>query len=279
MPYSLYFMWYQGLRNAPTLVRRNYELWQGFNPRLPIRIIERDEAETLVRDEGIDPAYLSVQVLSDLVRVILLAEHGGIWADATVMPVTPLAQWLTSRLEATGFFAFSNANSDRLLSSWFLAAKVHDRLAQRWRALIVDYFRRPRQASKQAPLLVKLGQAWRIRRDAASFARPDVAARTRYYPYHILHYHFGYLVEKDPEAAAEWRAVPTLPAREAGRLKRACVNANGPLDPADIERLLSASPVHKLNWRKPDLFARALDAAERRVTGNPGEGPVRASVG
>lgn len=273
----LYIMWAQGLDQAPVLVRRVHALWARYNPGLQIRVIEGAEVQALVRAEGIDPLGLSTQILSDLIRIILLVDTGGIWADATAMPAMPLDAWLPGRLGATGFFAFSNANRDRLLSSWFLAAEPGNRLVARWRDSVVAYFRTPRRSANQAPPLVRLAQAWRIHRDASSFARPDVAARTRYHPYHILHYHFGHLVATDPEAAARWRAVPALPAERAGLLKRACVKAGGHPDPYEVKRLLSASPVHKLNWRKPELFTAALDAAEQRLADGGGDpaGPTQ----
>ena len=75
---------------------------------------------------------IPIQALSDIVRINLLADYGGVWVDATCVCVKPLNIWLP-QLMNQGFFAFSKPANDRELSSWFLASEKHGYIVQKWR--------------------------------------------------------------------------------------------------------------------------------------------------
>ena len=67
-------------------------------------------------------AVKSLQSQSDLARMYLLMLHGGVYVDVDVFSVMPLDDWLGAVLAPAGFFVFSLAGRDRLVSSWFIAA-------------------------------------------------------------------------------------------------------------------------------------------------------------
>lgn len=80
-----------------------------------------------------------VPALSDRIRIALLRQHGGVWADATAMCARPLDEWLPDRL-STGFFAFERPGPFRMLASWFLAAAPDNFIVQRWREACIQYW-------------------------------------------------------------------------------------------------------------------------------------------
>jgi hypothetical protein len=79
--------------------------------------------------EGLD--RLSVQALSDWVRVCALEKHGGVWLDATVVCVRPLEAWVDLGLDnLQGFTAWH----PKILESWALAAPPRHPLVSAWKA-------------------------------------------------------------------------------------------------------------------------------------------------
>ncbi|OOY29122.1 hypothetical protein BMI90_02325 [Thioclava sp. L04-15] len=259
---AVFSFWHQGITHAPGMIQRLQWIWQKTHGTDEVKLIAAPESDDLIADEGIDPARLSMQIRSDILRLLLLAKHGGVWVDATLLPSTHLNTWLPGALGASGFFAFYNEHRDRAISSWFLAAQQGDPLIARWRDAFVEYFRTPRQLNKTAPLWTRAAQELRRAINPASFADPSVAGRSSYYPYFILHYHFDKLVRTDPVCAAIWQQTTKLSGSDAGRLKSACVAANGDLDDETMASLFQASPVHKLNWRKPEKFEKLLNFVE-----------------
>jgi hypothetical protein len=79
--------------------------------------------------EGLD--RLSVQALSDWVRLCALEEHGGVWLDATVVCVRPLEAWVDLGLDnLQGFSAWH----PKVMGSWAMAAPPRHPLVSAWKA-------------------------------------------------------------------------------------------------------------------------------------------------
>jgi 2-polyprenyl-3-methyl-5-hydroxy-6-metoxy-1,4-benzoquinol methylase len=109
---------------------------------------------------------------SDILRLHLLAEHGGTWIDATVMLSSPRPKVL----EGLPFFAFTRPEDPFLLSSWYLQCQPGDQLMGAWRNLLVDY--------------------WTEHDDLTD--------------YFVLHHLFEALMTLDPEARRRWVDTPVL---------------------------------------------------------------------
>ena len=79
--------WFQGLRQAPELVRKCLASWHERNPEWDFRVLDASTISRYV-DLGahIDLTRQSITAasLSDILRVLLLHEYGGVWVDATV---------------------------------------------------------------------------------------------------------------------------------------------------------------------------------------------------
>lgn len=73
---------------------------------------------------------------SDLLRIWLLAEHGGTWIDATVMMSAPMP----AHVDEVPFFAFSRPEDPFLLSSWFLHARPAHPIVLALRDMLDDYW-------------------------------------------------------------------------------------------------------------------------------------------
>ncbi len=129
LPKIIWMFWHSGLEGAPDVVHRSLTTWQHFNPDHEVQFLDLAAAEAVL---GVDLGALFEKLTvnlgwagkSDLIRLMLLAKFGGVWADATTFCLKPLSDWLHHEIHTNGFFCFRWANkaSDREMVSWFLAS-------------------------------------------------------------------------------------------------------------------------------------------------------------
>ena len=129
LPKIIWMFWHSGLEGAPDVVHRSLTTWQHFNPDHEVRFLTLADAETVL---GVDLEALFEKLTvdmgwagkSDLIRMMLLAKFGGVWADATTFCLKPLSDWLHDEIRTNGFFCFRHRNNsvDREMMSWFLAS-------------------------------------------------------------------------------------------------------------------------------------------------------------
>ena len=144
IPRVVWTLWLQGWDAAPPLVQACLRSWQQRNPTWTVRpltaenIREHLDLATIYPDVNL--AGTPPVTVSDLVRIALLAEHGGVWADSTTFCVTPLDEWLHDHT-TSGFFAFARPGPDRMLSNWFLASQPGHPLTVELRDRVQAYWR------------------------------------------------------------------------------------------------------------------------------------------
>ncbi|CAK9019495.1 unnamed protein product [Durusdinium trenchii] len=87
----------------PPSVQRSIDTWRKQNPEWQIQVLTPSTLREALDDEALDfvasPAALAMRRLgathfSDLVRVEVLAQHGGLWLDATVALTQPVNTWI-----------------------------------------------------------------------------------------------------------------------------------------------------------------------------------------
>lgn len=238
IPKIIYSLWLQGRDQLPPVARLNFKRWMALNPDYELRVLDRGDADALLRNTGVAVASLTPQALSDAVRACLLAEVGGIWVDASGFPIRPLNDWLTPMVNDVGFFGFEHPTPDRLISSWFLAASPRHVILREWWNETKRFWSKPRRlVPGDAP-------------NPVASVSPQSGGATDQFPYFWFHYLFQYLVESRPEIAALWHRCPKMPAVSAHRLQYLFLNVQNPTAAA-IRQAAYASPVQKLNWRAP----------------------------
>ena len=115
-------------------MRRCWQSWSQHNPGWDLRILDARTARLVAPLEAyvdLSRQQITAASLSDWLRLLLLARHGGVWADATLLCNRALDDWLPEQLQS-GFFAFDKPGPDRPLASWFLAAEPAHPLVLRW---------------------------------------------------------------------------------------------------------------------------------------------------
>ena len=174
--------WFQGRQAAPEVVRKCVQSWEERNPGWDVRCLD---ASTVLKYVDLSPYIdltrqtVTAASLSDILRVLLLHEYGGVWVDATAFCNVPLDDWLPIAAH-TGFFAFSFRGLEHPLGTWFLAAEPGNLLLAKWAARAVQYW---------------------LGRDRAD-------------EYFWLRDRFGELCANDNEASRAWQNVPRISAAE-----------------------------------------------------------------
>ena len=209
------------------MVTRCIASWRDLNPGWQARVVD---ATTLHRycslpwDLDIERDDLTLQLISDLVRIYLLADHGGVWADASVYCAQPLDDWLPQAMNGAGFFAFQHPKSDRLLASWFLAAEKCNPLVVDVRQRMLSYFqnnrfpRQKRSSGKQLHGVFKHVFGMTPFTTRAWFS-PWTNRILGIYPYFAVHYTFAVSMRGDPALYAIWQRVKPVSANLPHRLK------------------------------------------------------------
>ena len=101
--------WFEGREAAPPLVQKCLSSWERNNPSWEFRCLDATSIERYVplrQYIDLNRQSLTAASLSDIVRILLLREFGGVWVDATLFCNRPLDEWLPGVMEE-GFFAFA----------------------------------------------------------------------------------------------------------------------------------------------------------------------------
>ena len=148
---TIWLLWLSGWNDAPWLALRAADSWRLHNPTWSVMLLTESDLERHFSVPAyFSNAFISPQAKSDVIRLHVLAAHGGVWADATVLCTQPLDNWLHSMLEPAGFWMYhgtgwpppkpaSHANT-AFPASWFMAAARGSYLARSWRSAADDYW-------------------------------------------------------------------------------------------------------------------------------------------
>ena len=247
LPKVLYLLWDRGWDRAPELVKRCARSWERWNPDYDVRRLTRHDLheqlpELFSRFGRLRSLLLrrniTIQALSDILRIRLLDRHGGVWADSTTLCRKPLRDWLPEHMP-NGFFAFHNEVDGRILPSWFLASVQGHPLTARVHSCSMRY--------------------WRLRRKADNY----------YWFHHIIADQF----RNDPEMRALIEGIPYFDAnhlRSAGPHKLYPYQsiALGPLT-TEMQQDLGRDPcpLYKLSWRIQSEAGTVLEHVLRQSAG------------
>ena len=215
---TIWTCWFQGRETAPHLVKKCLRSWERNNPGWEFRCLDATSIERYIalrQHIELSRQSLTAASLSDIVRILLLREFGGVWVDATLYCNRPLDEWLPGVM-TEGFFAFAAPAPDRPLSSWFLSAVSDNYLISSWCRWTMEY--------------------WSKRTDSND--------------YFWFHHLFRDMCASDRLAMEEWIRVPKVSADGPHALQfRGLMHHS---EPSVIESIDWATPVFKLTHRLPE---------------------------
>lgn len=85
---NIFIMWYQGIENAPLVCRKCIESIAQNYPDYHLEFIDKSNIKEITNlpeyiFDKVERGYISLTHLSDLVRMAVLMQYGGVWIDST----------------------------------------------------------------------------------------------------------------------------------------------------------------------------------------------------
>lgn len=143
----IWIFWDKGWDNAPLLSKICLQSWYNnhdYNSLFMVVPISNKEIDVLLdlsvyRNKHIDPV-----AFSDIVRITIINQYGGIWADSTVLCLNSLDSWLLTILQKHDFWAYGGherRDPKLMSSSWFLASVNNSFIVQSWNDATINYWK------------------------------------------------------------------------------------------------------------------------------------------
>mgnify|MGYP001360339776 CR=1 FL=1 len=144
---NIFLLWLQGWNNAPPLQKLVMQSWKKYNPDWNIILLDFNNLKNYVND--IDYIYdknknISPQAKSDIIRLSVLKNHGGIWADATLVCLKPVNNWINEYTKNEGFFMYhgNGGGMDKQYGPciWFIVSSKENYIVTEWKKECDNYW-------------------------------------------------------------------------------------------------------------------------------------------
>ena len=146
---KVWIFWWQGMENAPALVKRCYQsVKENLNDWEIILITQDNYKEYVSFPEHIlqrlDSGQITLTHLSDLLRLELLINHGGLWLDATVLCTSPDIPKSILKSDLFVYQAQKPGADGKaiIMSSWCMYAKTNNKILMATRYLLYEYWKK-----------------------------------------------------------------------------------------------------------------------------------------
>ena len=257
IPRIIWIYWEQGFENAPFVVQKCVESWEKENPSWEIRLLDKNSVDKYVTLE-LSKEKLSNLLLahkSDLIRLKLLQEYGGVWADATTYCMKPLDDWLDD-VTKTGFFVFHQPGPDRLLSNWFIVSEKNSVIVAKWYKLLSNFwernnFKKPGRVRNK--MIQVLNRFFNKDTTTTKYWFLSIIVKVlKIYPYPVMHYLFERLITNDLKCRSIWEKTIKISADGPHELQVAGLLSSLT---GEHKKLIDNStvPVYKLTYKNFDV--------------------------
>lgn len=124
---TIWILWLQGEDQMPEVVKKCYEsVLKNSNGYKVVLLDENNLSNYIKLPAAIEEKYkkglIQNAAYSDIVRIALLAKHGGIWMDSTIYLTDDIPQFIKE--SKVFFYQASKLDCSPIrISSWFIAAK------------------------------------------------------------------------------------------------------------------------------------------------------------
>lgn len=147
---KIWICWFQGLENAPILVKRCIQSVEKYMPNHDITILTSDNYKKYVEipkhiEEKFRKGYISFAHFSDVLRVELLSKYGGYWIDSTIFMSSEQNLFIENE---TPLFVFKNISLNQkkdlasVASNWLIYSCEGNHIIDFTRRLLYAYWKK-----------------------------------------------------------------------------------------------------------------------------------------
>ena len=96
---NIYFIWFQGFENMPEICKKCYYSWKIKNPTWNMIFIDNNNLEEFVPKYKLKEfkKIKPIQCYSDIVRLYIIYNYGGLYVDATLYCNLPLDKYINKK--------------------------------------------------------------------------------------------------------------------------------------------------------------------------------------
>ena len=144
---KIWICWFQGMENAPELVQKCYNSVVNNNPNSEVIVITSENMSQYVTfpDYIIDKwkkGIITHTHMTDLMRLELLINYGGLWLDATVLCTGKAPDYFyNSELFFYQCLKPGRDGHGNFISSWLINAKTNNKILMATRELCYEYWK------------------------------------------------------------------------------------------------------------------------------------------
>ena len=210
--------WLQGREAAPPLVKNCLDSVARDYVELPDFILRKRQA-----------GIIGNAHFADVLRIYLLAKHGGYWIDATCLLTEPIPE----EIRRTPFFMFHSGGefSYTLIQNCFIHSRRGDYMIERWRQLLTDY----------------------------------LAQEKRWMHYFMVHLMFVALVRYEPEFRRCYGQMPVVPEGPTHVLQE-YMKSGAKFSERAYEEAVRNCFLHKLTYKFPEEYLEDEDSWASRLS-------------
>ena len=232
-PDKIWVCWLQGIEHAPHIVKKCVDSIKTHAVKQEVILITNENlGQYLQLPEYIlnkwKKGIISNTHFSDIIRINLLDEYGGIWIDATVLLTGPLPAYIR---DAELFLFKSPELAKVVASSWFIAAKAHNEIIFLLKQLFLEYWKK----------------------------------ENRLCSYSVIHLFFTMIIRSSPERERQWKQIPYIYAELSQMLQHELFN---PYDAQKWQRITQFTNIHKLSYKPPKEHFEKENTFYKHLFGN-----------
>lgn len=234
---TIWLLWFQGWDSAPWLVKQVTESWEINNQGWKIEYVTLENLREYISD--VDYIYnkskeITPQAKSDIIRLSLLKNHGGVWADATMLCMQPLDTWAEEAVKPAGLWMYHGHGSGMHCkdgpASWLIVSEKDSLIINKWKSACDEY--------------------WKDRTNADSYFWLDSLFRK--------------LFESDIEFRKKWALAPHLYGEARGQAHSLAYYYKMESSNEDIKKIFLEKPPYALKfwWKGWQESFPDIDSAE-----------------
>jgi len=139
---TIWILSLNGWKNMDWCRKKVVESWKKLNSEWDVILLDENNYKKYVNVECLNDSKkkISNQSKENIIKLNILAKHGGIWADNNVLCMMPVDNWIYEALEPTGFWMYHQDNFGSGIAPWFIVTIRQSYIIELWKKSCDSYW-------------------------------------------------------------------------------------------------------------------------------------------